>query len=199
MHPATPPARAATARILIPAAAIALATALLLAACGSSSPSGTSAAGGRADQALAFSRCMREHGVKNFPNPEVGPNGEVKMFFRQQVGPGNISPQTLEAAQNACKHFQAALTPKLSPQEKVQREEAVLKFARCMREHGVDLHPSATGGAVRILVHPGQGGLPNPESPAFQAAQKACQGLLPGKGAGPGTTKTGGPQLGVGG
>jgi hypothetical protein len=105
----------------------------------------------------------------------------------------------MEAAQNACKHFQPAEQTNISPQEKVARQEAVLKFAKCMREHGIDVHASAAGGGVQIQVHPGSGGGspgPNPESPAFEAAQKACQGLLPGpRGggpSGPSTTGAGG-------
>jgi hypothetical protein len=163
-----------------------LAAGLGLAACGSGS-SDPNAAGTAADNALKFSQCMREHGVTNFPNPEVKGNS-VKLTLKAGGPGGSVNPQTLEAAQNACKHFQAADEPHLTPQERIAREEQVLKFARCMREHGVDLHASAGGGSgVKILLagHPGSGG-PNPESPAFQAAQKACAGLLPFKHAPPG-------------
>jgi hypothetical protein len=167
---------------------------LALAGCGGSSsaspgsPSVSPSAGGKAaDSALKFSKCMREHGVTNFPNPEIGPNGQVGLKVKAG-GPGSLgaSPQTMEAAQRACQHFQEGLEPKITPQEKVEREEAVQKFAKCMREHGIDVHGETSGGFVRIGIHggPGSGG-PNPESPAFQAAQKACQGLLPFKGGHP--------------
>jgi hypothetical protein len=139
---------------------------------------------------------MREHGVSNFPNPEIGPGGQVGL--KVKGGPGSLgaSPQTMEAAQKACQHFQEGLEPKLSPQEKVEREEAVQKFAKCMREHGINVHAETSSGLVRIGIHggPGSGG-PNPESPAFQAAQKACQGLLPFKGGHP----SGGPGSHTGG
>jgi hypothetical protein len=68
-----------------------------------------------------------------------------------------------------------------------------------MREHGINVHAETSGGLFRIGVHagPGSGG-PNPESPAFQAAQKACQGLLPFKGGhppgAPSTSSHGGEQ-----
>jgi hypothetical protein len=151
---------------------------------------------------------MREHGVTNFPNPEISPNGQVGLKVKGGPGSLSASPQTMEAAQKACQHFTEGLEPKLSPQEKVEREEAVQKFAKCMREHGIDVHGESSGGDIRIGIHggPGSGG-PNPESPAFQAAQKACQGLLPFKGGhAPGahsTTSHGGEQgkaaLGIGG
>ena len=62
----------------------------------------------------------------------------------------------------------------LSPQEKVQHEEAVLKFAKCMREHGVDVHASAASGGIQIRIHAGPGSRgPNPESPAFQSGAES--------------------------
>ena len=82
----------------------------------------------------------------------------------------------------------------LSPQQKVEHEEAVQKFAKCMREHGIKVEASAQGGGIQIRIHAHAGaeGAPNPESPAFQSAQKDCQGLLPGGGpraGGPGPLK----------
>jgi hypothetical protein len=119
---------------------------------------------------------MREHGVKNFPNPEVS-GGAPRLMFRVKAGEGP-TPQVMEAAQKACQRYQTPEQQNLTPQQKVQREEEALKFVRCMREHGVNLpNPTTSGGGIRI-----QGGLRagvNPTSPAFEAAQKACQGLLP--------------------
>jgi hypothetical protein len=57
-----------------------------------------------------------------------------------------------------------------------------VKFANCMRTHGVPNFPdpSSNGG---IQIAPGSG--LNPQSPAFQAAQKRCGKLLPGGDPGP--------------
>jgi hypothetical protein len=129
---------------------------------------------------------MREHGVKNFPNPEV--TGDVvKLVVKGNAG--EVSPQTMEAAQKACQRYSPAEQQNLTPQQKVEREEQALKFIRCMREHGVNLpNPQTKGGGIQFNRRNG----PNPESPAFQAAQKSCQGLLPGlKGKGP--AQLGGP------
>ncbi len=179
--------------------ALAALAVLGLAACGSSSPSSSSGSGGgRSDaNALAFSRCMRSHGITNFPDPETK-GGLTRLRFR--VSPGGPTQQTMETAQRACKRYAPFEQVHLSPQQKVERQEAVLKFARCMREHGVDVHGSASGGGFAIRIGGPQGG-PNPESPTFQAAQKACQGLLPLKGGGPatGAAHGGGPGLGIGG
>jgi hypothetical protein len=179
--------RAALSRALAVAATGIVAAALL--ACGGSKSPANAAASEQsrergAEAKLAdFARCMREHGIDASTAP--GPGGQgVGLKVSGKSGAG---PQTMEAAQRACKRYQPE--PKkinFSPQEKVAREEAVLKFAKCMREHGIEVHASTAGGGLQIRIHPSAGSAgPNPESPAFQGAQKSCQGLLPFKGKGP--------------
>ena len=55
-------------------------------------------------------------------------------------------------------------------------EESMLKFARCMREHGVDVPDPKPGEGIRIG---GPGSELDPEDPSFQKAQKACEGDRP--------------------
>jgi hypothetical protein len=58
-----------------------------------------------------------------------------------------------------------------------------IKFAGCMRAHGVPNFPdpSGGGGGIQISVSSGV----NPSSPAFVAARSSCAKLLPGGGSGP--------------
>jgi hypothetical protein len=171
-----------TRTILLPRALLAalclLAAGLALAACGGSSSPSSDSGGSSDESALKFSKCMRENGVKNFPNPETSAGGATKLQFK--VNKGEVSRQTMEAAQKACQHFQeeeAKEGPELSPRQKVEQEEAVEKFAKCMREHGIEVEAGTAGGGISVKI--GRGG-PNPESPAFRSAQEACQGMLPG-------------------
>jgi hypothetical protein len=159
---------------------------LLLAACGSSTPKATGDHQENEETLVQLARCLREHGV-NVTTTAGGPGrGGLKI--------NGANPNAMQAAQNACKRYQPSATNvKLSPQEKVEREEQVMKFARCMREHGINVHASTAGGGIQIGIE-GHGSGPNPESPSFQAAQTACQKLLPQKGPGPGGgPKGGGP------
>ena len=154
----------------------------LLAGCGGSTPASNAANTEQAREQKAeakfadFAKCLREHGI----NAETasGPNGGHGL----KVSPGSGGPQQAEAAQKACKRYQPEPQKvNLSPQQKVEREEAVRKFAKCMREHGIKVEASAQEGGVHISIHahPGEAGAPNPESPAFQKAQSSCQRLLP--------------------
>jgi hypothetical protein len=56
-----------------------------------------------------------------------------------------------------------------------------LKFSQCMRSHGVANFPDPTmrGGRPTIQAGGGPGSGLDPNSPQFQAAQSACQHLLP--------------------
>lgn len=175
--------RAALPRALVLVAA--LATPVALAACGGKS-STNAAASEQASERDAearfakFAKCLREHGVHASVSPAAGEGVGLKVQGKE----GAVGPQSMEAAQRACKQFQPPEKKvHVSPQEQVAHEEAVRKFATCMRGHGIDVHASAAGGGIQIGIRakPGGGG-PNPESPAFQAAQKSCQTLLPRKG-----------------
>jgi hypothetical protein len=184
----------------------------VLIACGGSNPAKDAAATERAKEqqdevkAARFAKCLREHGVDASASTSGG-----GFTLRVSPGPGGKGPQSMDAAQQACAKYRPE--PKhirLSPQERVKREEEVMKFAKCMREHGIDIHTEVGGGKVTMGIHgaPGSGG-PNPESPSFQAAQKACSGYLqikpkggfagppPGAGGKEGPKGTGGASFGL--
>jgi hypothetical protein len=75
----------------------------------------------------------------------------------------------------------------IDPAEEARMRENALAFARCMRDHGVDM-PDPTfeaGGMVRSeLRGKADGDGPDPESPVFQDAQKACEDQVGMKGPG---------------
>ena len=167
----------------------ALAASVVLAACGGSGTSTNSVASAekiREQQFLKLAKCLREHGI-NVSTPTG--RGPIKV----QGGIGSTTPRTFEAARAACKKYAPAANQNLTPQQRVEREEAVQKFAKCMREHGIKVEAKTSGGAIAIGIHPhaGEGG-PNPESPAFEAAQKACQSYLPFKPPGGAPSRSGG-------
>jgi hypothetical protein len=72
------------------------------------------------------------------------------------------------------------------------RQDELLKWAQCMRQHGVNV-PDPVNGQIRITVTPGPGRTapasngPVEGNPQFQAAQNACKQYEPngGNGSGP--------------
>ena len=165
-----------------------LAAGLGLAACGSSQPNtnGSSSAKGSnaadAGRALAFSQCMRSHGVSNFPDPPS--NGQIQIQVQRtpnstSVNGAEVNGPAFQSAMQACRtylpnggHPSAAQTAKAKAK--------ALAMSRCMRSHGVPNFPdpqfqSGPGGSIGMRL--GGTGI-DPNSPAFQAAQKACGSIL---------------------
>jgi hypothetical protein len=181
-------------RWIAPAAAVAL-----LAGCGGGGGSasgvahlgtgaastGTSAAsesGSPESQALAFARCMRAHGLPNFPDPS--PGGNFEFSKRSGIGPSSRAFQTARAK---CKAY-VPPGPGSGPPPSAQTLARFLRIARCMRAHGVPDFPdpmtrlppkpfgSGRTGVISdiegvILVFPST---LEPPSPAFARAAAAC-------------------------
>jgi hypothetical protein len=132
------------------------ALAMLAAACGGSPASaGGSSSPGRAatpPSAVAYSECVRSHGIPNFPDPPS--DGGIAKASAQQLG---VSSSRLQTAQRACQHLIPATGGAVQQQEQqcfaardcspdVVREllNVMLRFARCMRTHGVPDFPDPT-------------------------------------------------------
>jgi hypothetical protein len=165
--------------VMIAAAALAL----LATACGSSpssSGSGGSSHPGRAatsPSAVAYSACVRSRGVPNFPDP--GSDGQVPKADPQLLG---VSSTQLQLAQRTCQHLYPANSGTLSasslrqcyesgvcPPALVQQAlDAGLKFADCMRSHGVLNWPDPT--------------IDSQGRPLFKIAVPGDHGFAPGRG-----------------
>lgn len=173
-------------------AAVVLA-AMTITACGGSGPGSAAGTGQvRATRGLpiAYARCMRAHGVSNFPDPGSSAGGGLQIQASQRAGSGksltvNGVPVNAPAFQSAMLHCQSLL-PKGPPLTgaRLQRMKAqALAMSRCMRSHGVPNFPDpqfTTGpGGRGFGVRIGGPGI-DPSSPAFQSAQQACGSLLGG-------------------
>jgi hypothetical protein len=146
-------------------------TVLLAAACGGGSP-GPAASPGHTLYAreLTYSRCMRAHGVPDFPILKQGPGGSLV----HPVSPpaGMLTAPGYDSAFRAC--LGLAVVGGGSPARYQAKALKGLAQAECMRSHGVTGYPSP--GAL-------DGGLHEPDATAigldthtlrFQAAARAC-------------------------
>ena len=129
--------------------------ALLAAACSSPSSIGSGGAptaGGSADttSAVGFSRCMRSHGVPNYPDPgsrNTMPDGLPKVS-PQQLG---VATSQFQAAQTSCGHLLPNGGRVAQPASQQLLSDG-LKFARCMRSHGVPNWPDPTRSTASALA-----------------------------------------------
>jgi hypothetical protein len=166
--------------------------AIAISACGSTSSSatslasaGTSASGGTAryQARLNLAKCYRAHGI-NVPDPSPGGGPGGGGIFR---GLQSYPRPQVQAAQQACQQYlrQAFSFGNLNPAQVAQFRQRFVKFAECMRSHGINI-PDPTTGATGGFGFGQALGNVDRNSPAFQSALKACQSLRPRFGGGGG-------------
>jgi hypothetical protein len=155
-----------------------------LAGCGGSSKSPTSSAGTSASAAtskvqsgVAFSRCVRAHGVPNLPDPKV--TGQAVRLG----SPAIIKSPAFQSAMRSCQ----SLLPKGAPSSEPpspQAQAQLLGVSTCMRKHGFGDFPDPTTSPPNrtdLSGIVGKGGyyLAIPKSidttsPAFESAAATC-------------------------
>jgi hypothetical protein len=172
-----------------PGVAIIATTVLVLAGCGGNpSSAGSSPAGGStgSPSAVAYSACMRSHGVPNFPDPDS--KGMPRQADPQQLG---VSSSHYAAAEQACQHLlptggslrqqtqQCLLFGDCAPALVQQLLTVGRQFAECLRAHGVPNWPdpsvSAKGG--RPVFDLSDAGIDprSAETPQFRAKEDDCR------------------------
>jgi hypothetical protein len=125
---------------------------------------------------LAFTECMRDHGV-DMPDPEMAKpaTGGAKPGNAVIAVEGNPDDPTFQKANEACEPLMANMRSDLEddPERLAEMKEQMLAFAQCMRDQGIDM-PDPTfdeNGRVKMTGPP-----PDAErdSDAFNAAAEAC-------------------------
>jgi len=146
------------------AIAVLLGVGVLSASCGGSSNPGTSGSGSADSSGFAYTNCMRTHGASDFPDPTLNPDGGVA--FKT-----NGNSPTLQAASQACQSLRPGGNQ--SPAASSQQLAAEVRWAQCIRTHGVPTFPDPNAqGAF-------DSGVFDPTSSAFQVASQDCRSLQP--------------------
>jgi hypothetical protein len=169
-------------RKLRPLVALALAglIGLISAGCGSNATSETGTASRTGDtssgadkkltkqeKAVKFAECMRANGVPHFPDPD--PNGDFNFGV-------DVTREVWLKAVDACKALKppGALSSRRTPKE----QSAGLRFAQCVRDHGVKDFPDPVNGEPVIDTYK----IPSSNKPGgmtiLNAATQACGGIL---------------------
>lgn len=145
----------------------------LAAACGARGGSaGRAGSPGRLYQrALAYTGCMRSHGVPDFPAPKPGPEGTL--IFPLNPPAGMLASPRYDPAFRAC--LKRAVIGARPARYRAIALNA-LKQAECMRRHGIASYPSPAALNGGLHVPDTTIGL-DTHTPQFQVAGKAC-GLM---------------------
>ena len=145
------------------------------------------------ERLLAFAECMRDNGV-DFPDPVVEADGTVTFGFRPGAGLAALREigrdPDLPAARETCEGLVegVAFGGGQGGIDLVEIQDSLLEFARCMRDHGIDI-----GDPDLSRLAPGadnDGQPPNPfgvidvNDPDFAPAFEVCQQQLPTAGQG---------------
>jgi hypothetical protein len=115
---------------------------------------------------------MRSHGVPTFPDP----NSKGQLDAGKVANPN--SPQ-YRKAREVCRSLAPSGQSYSTQGGSLTQQQLAqfLAFARCMRAHGVSNFPDPTAKGLSLS------GV-DPNTPRFQAAQRACRLLLPNRGQG---------------
>jgi hypothetical protein len=115
---------------------------------------------------------MRSHNVPNFPDPDS--QGQITI----SNSTNGIDPHstTFQAAQTACQTtLRGHGTGARNPQQQAQAQAAVLRYAQCMRSHGLPNFPDPDShGGISINSSSGI----DPASSGYKAAQQVCGPIL---------------------
>jgi len=149
---------------------------LLTAACGGSpsSSSGQSSTGTASafSVRLAFVRCVRAHGVRNYPDPMS--NGEEPPNTKQLF----VNNPRFRAAYGACRHLLPnGGQPTQTPQAGAMTQAGALKLAGCMRTQGYPTFPDPTIDSVGQPVFNVQAAGIDGHSPHLLATIRKCLSL----------------------
>ena len=119
------------------------------------------------EKAVKFAECMRANGVPHFPDPD--PNRDFNFGV-------DVPKEVFAKAVDACKALKppGALSAKRTPKE----QSASLRFAQCVRDHGVKDSPDPVNGEPVIDTYK----IPSSNRPGgmtiLNAATQKCGRIL---------------------
>ena len=139
--------------------------AVLAAACSGGSASSAGSPGRSNYQvAIGYANCMRSHGAPDWPDPN-----SQGQFLKTTSNSADFEAPA--SAYKACLHLLPNGGQLTAAQQQIV-SPLMLRFADCVRSHGITNFPDPTVNAKGVSVDPH--GL-DMTSPAFHAAQQACR------------------------
>jgi hypothetical protein len=119
--------------------------------------------------ALAYSQCMRSHGVANFPDPTVQDGGGVGFQLGSGIDPNSAQ---FKAAHQACQSLEQGGKQNGQPFDPTK----IPAWVDCVRKHGVPSFPYPTNTGTGMQLN-----LTAPiDQSTLQKALNTCKPIAPG-------------------
>jgi hypothetical protein len=127
------------------------------------------------DVLVDFTRCLRDQGI-DVPDPdfEAAPGA---MRERLREAGIDVDDPRVQAAIRTCQPLLLGILQTLTPEQVQAFRDAMVDYAACMREQGVDLPDPDFSQGFQIFD-----GAVDPSDPAFQAANEECAKIFQGLG-----------------
>ena len=127
--------------------------------------------------ALDFAQCMRENGVE-MGDPTVDADGNLQLPPIEFAASPDVDQEAAMAEMDATfakceQHLEGAVFGASNPSSDVEFEDALIEYAGCMREQGIDMpDPDFSSGMIQL------GGDTPGEIEEFEAAHEECREIL---------------------
>ena len=170
---------AALAALVFVAAGCGGAKAPSVASLGTTTPAGQQQTTSVRPSSARLATCLTAHGIAAAVGSGAGGSTGSQITIAGVTVTGNADPGSpqFQAAVQACRKFlPGGGPPQLTPAQQAAASKAMLRFAECMRAHGVPNFPDPSGdgrfplGSLRAI---------GPSSPLVSSAFKTCASLEP--------------------
>jgi len=148
-----------------------------LSACGDTKADAGDSAADNRSQAVKFSQCMRDNGVKNFPDPDA--SGQLTADgVANNSGVDTDSPAWTKAIA-ACKDLQPAGFT--GSKRSAEQQANAIEFAQCIRENGVPDFPDPEPDGPLVNTYRIPSSNTKAGMTALNAAMDTCGDVLSGQ------------------
>jgi hypothetical protein len=153
--------------------------------------------GGQEAALIAFTECLRENGV-DLEDPTVDADGNVQLGqpnFDGEANPRDVMGPAFEACQDRLDGLELGF----GRPDETELQDTLYEYAACMRDNGFDMpdpdfssfgpgngNGEGGGSGAGDGAIGGPFGDIDPDDPAFETAQAACEDILAGFGPGDG-------------
>ncbi|MET9089777.1 hypothetical protein ABZX77_49370 [Streptomyces sp. NPDC004237] len=132
---------------------------------------------GSSNSAVAYSQCMRDNGVSNYPDPKEDSQGRVQLTVPADV---DQNSPTFKSAQSACQSKLVQGDTGAAANSRSFDATKVAAWAKCIRKNGMPNFQDPKVDGSTIIIDADAAGISGQNDPNFAKATAACYSIRPG-------------------